>query len=392
MADQVYKRKLRSSVTNTSTSPKVDKSKSTASKKDREYIPTPQELANPSLLICPCEQDLPGTLMTACTKCNQWWHNKCTNLGENKKVSSKTKFTCIFCFLKGTNNIIQTKVREIVDSNSQTETVTTQAPVQEDITSKQGVQTQPDAQITELGKEQQHVVIIDNIGTYRDFHKSSDIKREIARCKPDLSVSLAYPLPRGGIALVCPTQEDQKKALGTWPDGAFDSQISPHQPSSESSYQKLIIRSVHTALSDESVSVACQHSTGETPLYVRRLLNKNSHHPLPLCEIACTHSTAATLISKGLVISGTTHSCEPKRAYRVTCCYNCQAYGHVAKFCKNAQACCNCSQTHAHAAGCTLPVRCANCGGAHPADHNKCPTYLEVQCRLRTRCHTTFKQ
>ncbi len=323
--------------------------------------------------------------MVACSTCNQWWHNQCTNLGPSQKIASKSKFACVLCFIKGASGPIKERVRSVV-----CDLPTDIPPPPSDLLTPTEPQADPEihtqVQTAPIASTSEHVVIIDNIGIDRDFHKSSDIKREIARCKPDLTVSLAYPLPRGGIALVCPTPEDQQKALGTWPEGAFDSNISPHRPNSLSSHQKVIVRSVHTALSEDQVSQAFQQTFAQDPLYVRRLLNKNTKAPISLCEIACSPNTAAVLISSGLSISGTTHNCGPKKAYRVTHCYNCQAYGHVAKFCKNAQVCSNCSNNHSHSTGCTLPSKCINCGGAHSADHAKCPKYLEVANRLKARC------
>lgn len=58
-------------------------------------------------------------------------------------------------------------------------------------------------------------------------------------------------------------------------------------------------------------------------------------------------------------------------------CYNCQALGHIAKYCKQSPKCKKCGEPHL-TKDCKgeAPMKCANCGGNHPADYVNCKVRL----------------
>lgn len=66
-------------------------------------------------------------------------------------------------------------------------------------------------------------------------------------------------------------------------------------------------------------------------------------------------------------------------------CFNCQALGHVAKYCSATAICKRCGGTHA-TKDCNgeSPVKCANCGGDHPADYVNCKTRLQALAKKKS--------
>lgn len=69
-------------------------------------------------------------------------------------------------------------------------------------------------------------------------------------------------------------------------------------------------------------------------------------------------------------------------------CFNCQALGHVAKYCKNTLKCKKCSEPHStkDCVGGT-PPKCANCGGEHPADYANCKVRLAALNKTKSFVH-----
>lgn len=65
---------------------------------------------------------------------------------------------------------------------------------------------------------------------------------------------------------------------------------------------------------------------------------------------------------------------------KITQCYNCQKFGHVATNCSNTPRCVKCPENH-DSRTCTkdesAPPHCVNCGKAHPANYRKCCKYIE---------------
>lgn len=65
-------------------------------------------------------------------------------------------------------------------------------------------------------------------------------------------------------------------------------------------------------------------------------------------------------------------------------CFNCQALGHVSKYCKTATKCKRCSGPH-NIKDCSseTQAKCANCGGDHPADYTNCRTRLQALAKKK---------
>ena len=78
-------------------------------------------------------------------------------------------------------------------------------------------------------------------------------------------------------------------------------------------------------------------------------------------------------------------------------CYNCQGYGHSAKWCKRKQRCLLCAQEHKYN---ECPqwqngqYECANCGNDHPANSNMCVKMKDEKEIQQMRCnkHITYSE
>jgi hypothetical protein len=78
---------------------------------------------------------------------------------------------------------------------------------------------------------------------------------------------------------------------------------------------------------------------------------------------------------------------EPRR------CHKCQAYNHIAKYCRKQKPICSvCSEVHEYNE-CSHKQdpnkkKCVNCKGAHSAAYKKCPKFIEVRNILKHRAQT----
>lgn len=60
-------------------------------------------------------------------------------------------------------------------------------------------------------------------------------------------------------------------------------------------------------------------------------------------------------------------------------CFNCQEFGHGAKFCKNPEICSNCAdiQHDPKPEVCKKPLKCKNCSGLHATWDKRCPVFVK---------------
>lgn len=98
-------------------------------------------------------------------------------------------------------------------------------------------------------------------------------------------------------------------------------------------------------------------------------------------------SSANRLIDAGLIVGLVHHICEPfYRSLRLTQCYNCQGYGHVANQCKKPPTCGHCAGRHKTDA-CLSKAnrRCAACSSpGHKAWSQQCPQRQLQVDRIRS--------
>ncbi|KAI5753905.1 hypothetical protein M8J77_004244 [Diaphorina citri] len=85
--------------------------------------------------------------------------------------------------------------------------------------------------------------------------------------------------------------------------------------------------------------------------------------------------------------------CRVSDHLRITLCYKCVAYGHMAKDCKGTELCSHCSGKHSktQCPNTNKPPTCGVCGPGKKASHhpgsNKCPTHLRKLEMFRKTIH-----
>ena len=76
-------------------------------------------------------------------------------------------------------------------------------------------------------------------------------------------------------------------------------------------------------------------------------------------------------------------------------CFNCQKFGHIAKFCKEKRRCARCTGDHEYGdCGEETKLKCCSCGGEHSVTFGKCPTMkkeVEVQ-KVKVLDKVTYAQ
>lgn len=98
---------------------------------------------------------------------------------------------------------------------------------------------------------------------------------------------------------------------------------------------------------------------------------------------------ANRLLDGGMVLEGIMYDCSRfRRDARVTQCYRCQGYGHIARACRNDERCAHCAGKHDSAkcenANDAAKAKCAACGKAgHKAWTTTCPVREKERDRAR---------
>ena len=131
-------------------------------------------------------------------------------------------------------------------------------------------------------------------------------------------------------------------------------------------------------------------------------LRKKSNRPGPNSETKPIHQSitiftydpnaADACIKQGTNIKwGTYRSERYAPQLRLTQCYNCQKFGHIARNCRSKHTCGKCS-SHDHATpNCTTEEpKCPACQGGHPSWHSECPVRaVEINKLLERRRNTS---
>ncbi|KAI5750649.1 hypothetical protein M8J76_017343 [Diaphorina citri] len=139
------------------------------------------------------------------------------------------------------------------------------------------------------------------------------------------------------------------------------------------------------------------------------LLAVSSQLSVPTGEICCHHnyktregsitwvlevspSVRLTMLARKRIFLGW-RCCRVSDHLRITLCYKCLAYGHMAKDCTNAELCSHCAGKHSktQCPNMSKPPICGVCGPGKKASHhpgsNKCPTHLRKLEMFRKTIH-----
>lgn len=136
-----------------------------------------------------------------------------------------------------------------------------------------------------------------------------------------------------------------------------------------------VINSVPTEMSNQKIYKAISSSTKRV-ICVRRIMRKakvnNSFALQPTQSVAITFSCSTSLPEYVLInmwrFPVTTYIPPVKQ------CYKCLRYGHLAKFCKNAERCSICAEAHNYKNCTQSPDKavCVHCKGSHLSISGEC--------------------
>ncbi|XP_050561561.1 uncharacterized protein LOC126912615 [Spodoptera frugiperda] len=125
-------------------------------------------------------------------------------------------------------------------------------------------------------------------------------------------------------------------------------------------------REVFDCIYEQNLSEKLANSTRESFLATVKLSHKSGKKGLPTCNYILEVSAAVrkVLINQGRIFINWT-SCPVRDFTIVTRCFNCQQFGHAAKFCRETSPTCNhCGETghsHKECNSKSSPPQCATC-------------------------------
>ncbi len=325
-----------------------------------------------------------------CDFCDSWWHSACAGItaqAVDAMCSLASKYKCPKCIVNP--SLSKTKQeKHSAQSASKNPESALHSPEKDSAPDLNRSDT--NTVFPKHDPNADNIVIIDGCFKQELIGDSRQIKKEILKVKPSLSVHHAYSLPGGGISLHCKSQTDKEIALSEWPETSFGSQsvIHAHTPSRHSPVDTVVVKSVPLHLKTEVIKreIDINHNSD---VRVTRLKNYRKGVPFPIIKVQKNPNTAQKFVSEGIRFNGKLHRCQPKSTTKVIRCFKCQSFGHTSQLCRNTARCCNCGGSGCDpSSGCSKPSQCSNCGGNHPADHKSCPTYLEIKGKLHERSIT----
>ena len=233
---------------------------------------------------------------------------------------------------------------------------------------------------------------MDCIQSPAKYHNSKAILKAVNESKPDLKFDFAYPLTRGGLALHCSSSPDRAVALHPWKEGSFGSaNVKPHVPTGSYQGRRIIIRDIPRSISDLDIKASLESETDTECVKVHRYYNHRHNSYMPVASATfsepLSNSTYRRLLQKGITANTHHLNIQPFRSNRITRCYSCQSFGHIAKACVFDKKCleCACVLTSGSSHTCH-EIKCCNCNSAlHTADSKRCPEYQKYLSILSHR-------
>ena len=161
---------------------------------------------------------------------------------------------------------------------------------------------------------------------------------------------------------------------------------------------KLVLKGLPVNVTDEEIMNDLE-SKMIKPVKIVQITRKinNEDVKLPIRIINYSSSTAIKEVVKNKYICYCVCSWERyKKPKKVTQCFNCQGFNHVASNCFKKPKCVKCANNH-KTKECSIKNRtdnpiCANCGGNHAASSKECSTYKKVwDSKFNTNSNSAHK-
>ena len=95
--------------------------------------------------------------------------------------------------------------------------------------------------------------------------------------------------------------------------------------------KKNVIKNIHPSITKEHIRESIRKQLHQNS-FIKRFHLSTTKKPLPIISITCHTETVTKLLKNRLTILQKHHLCEPYKK-PVICCYNCQLFGHIAKYC-----------------------------------------------------------
>ena len=230
------------------------------------------------------------------------------------------------------------------------------------------------------------ILVVDNICNAAEFSSSQRILKEINLFCSDVKIDFAYSLAKGGVAIHTQSKEDRNRLLNVLPAESFGGGVK-HPPLGRGEHVAYI-KGVDTSVDVQKLA-SLFLDKGIELSYIRRLTQRFTGKPIQVVRVKCTENSFGKLLNTKLVINNNTCVIEKERLVKVIRCYNCQRFGHIARFCTNVVKCEFCAEGHNIHVTCARDVHCANCGGHHPASSSSCPAYIKRYEIIATQ-HTEY--
>ena len=240
---------------------------------------------------------------------------------------------------------------------------------------------------TANNQKTKYIRIIDNI---TDSHplSSSDIKKNIInKIGKSITIKYTYTLPKGGLAIHLSTEEDvatlEEEIAKIYPNSVC------RKPTSSELEQKIVIKNINPYYYTRDIAQYIKKKYSEQNIKVRRFHSSTTRFPLPIICITSTKPLTDNLLKEGILIFGNRYNCQTYKKPTVRC-YNCQSFGHIAKFCQKRRCCQTCGLDHPHNNICDQPQYCINCNKpGHPSNSRTCPTYLALIKQINQQHETS---
>ena len=233
------------------------------------------------------------------------------------------------------------------------------------------------------GRFGERTAVVDGLADPRQFRSPVAIRRVMSRHFPEIAVHSASVLARGGISILCATEEDAGKLMQMQEkvEEVFGPRARVHPPTRMRLFRGLI-RHLDTEVTEEEVKEELEEQ-GFNPKGLRRYIRKDGF-VISTVEVDFATAEELSRAEKEGVRVGYMR-CEVVRKIEgenVTQCFRCQGFGHIAARCSRMEKCMHCAERHdsRKCPGVRI-LKCSNCGGQHRSSDIRCPSN-PLQARL----------